>query len=317
MNPSIRKLSNHVLGYVLALCDRSFKRSITLVCHNHIFESKMRALQEELKALGIPSRYFSTTKTRNLYRLLHSHNLCVCFAFDPPSWSLPEKLIVFNFDPIWENWLLKQDDWMQAIRRAHSVWSFTPESVEFLKDYNQKVFLVPLGYSESYASPILRSDRPPSSKVAQDVIFYGQLSERREKVLEAFKEEGISVRTITWKDELSGDELDREICNSRVVICIHKYDDPRSQYIDFARLDRLLSNRVFVIHEKIPDQASAWLGDCPIPFFSPSEAVKCVSSYLSDPEKIEKVSSETKEWFSQKFSLRDYLSATELRGVIQ
>lgn len=305
--------ANLVAGTILACIDRIDTTSILLLCHNQVFEPKLKALQFELNQVGFRCRYLRTNRSFNHRRVSSSKCLCICFAFDPPIEILPQRLIVFNFDPIWEQWLLEQEEWMRAIGSADSVWSFTPESTQFLKKFNKSVSFVPLGHSDYYR---LHDDKRAMEDPKDfDLLFFGQISSRRSLALDELEASGLTVRTITWSDQKTGSNLWREIRRSRAIICIHKYDDPQSHYIDLARLDQLLSNGVLVLHEEIPDQFSDWTPDCPIPYFSINTIGPSAREVLSDDARCQEIARECKTWFQQTLPLSEYIPFSQVRKL--
>jgi hypothetical protein len=83
-----------------------------------------------------------------------------------------------------------------------------------------------------------------------DVLFYGVLSERRKKVLNQINVQNKII--LHTSPPIFGSELWKIINRSKIVLSISCYDDRYES--DWVRIAPLLSNRIFVICERVGDE---------------------------------------------------------------
>ena len=98
--------------------------------------------------------------------------------------------------------------------------------IDYTKDF---IF----GYSEVY-----KLEREEAKDI--DILFFGSLNERRKEILNT-----ILPKPVIYNN-LFGNELQRILMRSKIVICIHYHSNPDP---DVARIMSLISNRQFIIAE--------------------------------------------------------------------
>lgn len=76
-----------------------------------------------------------------------------------------------------------------------------------------------------------------------DVLFYGSINERRQRILEGLKEKGLNVKILSG---VYGQMRDDWIVRSKLVINIHYYS---AQILELIRLSYLLANKVCIVSE--------------------------------------------------------------------
>jgi glycosyltransferase involved in cell wall biosynthesis len=79
-----------------------------------------------------------------------------------------------------------------------------------------------------------------------DILFYGSLNERRQKILTQLEARGLKVKSVVG---LYGNERDQLIARSKVVLNHHFYT---SEIFEIVRVFYLLSNAVPVVGEVNP-----------------------------------------------------------------
>lgn len=137
------------------------------------------------------------------------------------------------------------EDWLTAERlgllaAASAVWDYSPENIAALRRSGiGRVRELKLGFH-----PALRkiAQREESAKDV-DVLFYGSMNQRRARVLDALSRR-CRVKTLFG---VYGQERDRWIARSRIVLNIHHY---ASRIMEQVRLSYLLNNECFVISEE-------------------------------------------------------------------
>ncbi|MBB4104579.1 class I SAM-dependent methyltransferase [Allorhizobium borbori] len=92
-----------------------------------------------------------------------------------------------------------------------------------------------------YAAPLTRIAPAPVQDV--DVLFYGSLCERRIKILDALKAEGLKVLHLFG---VYGEKRDEAIARAKIVLNINSFDDG---VFEIVRVSYLLANRVCVVTE--------------------------------------------------------------------
>jgi hypothetical protein len=114
-------------------------------------------------------------------------------------------------------------EYHELIRNAQEVWDYTS---------NFK-----LGFSQVYQ--IEYEDSKPI-----DILFYGCMNERREKILSKIS----NITILDSKDQNSWyPKIWNKIRNSKIVLSVHYYEPSNN---DFHRVASLLANKTFVIAEK-------------------------------------------------------------------
>jgi SAM-dependent methyltransferase len=121
--------------------------------------------------------------------------------------------------------------------KTREVWDYSAENVSRLRELGvQDIRHVPLGYV-----PELARIAPATEDI--DVLFYGCLNDRRQKVIDELKARGLNVVTV-WGTY--GEERDRSIARAKVVLCLHYYE---AKVFEIVRAAYLFSNEKAVVAE--------------------------------------------------------------------
>jgi len=126
------------------------------------------------------------------------------------------------------------------------------------------------GYSDVY-----RLQSEESKEI--DVFFYGVLSDRRKKILDKINCNKLILHT---SPPVVGPDLWKHINNSKIILNISCYDNRFEP--DWIRLSPLLSNKSFVITEKVGDQKFNSLEDH-IPICEYDYIPTLVTHFLKSP----------------------------------
>lgn len=118
------------------------------------------------------------------------------------------------------------------------VWDFSADNVSLIRQSlgNANAHHMPISYC-----PVFTRVLPGTEDV--DVLFYGVMSERRRKVIDALNFAGAKVLVLTG---VFGAERDIEISRAKLVLNVHFDDDA---YFESARCIFLLANRKAVVCE--------------------------------------------------------------------
>jgi len=130
------------------------------------------------------------------------------------------------------------DNIKSILANAYDVWDYSLENIKYLEKIGIKAKYLPIGYS-----PYL--EMIPKKQLRDiDVLFFGSVVDRREKILKRLKEMGLKVHSVFG---IYGKERDEFISRSKAVINIHFYS---SKIFEAVRISYLLNNACFVISEE-------------------------------------------------------------------
>jgi glycosyltransferase involved in cell wall biosynthesis len=151
--------------------------------------------------------------------------------------SLPADSIIYNLEQLLPGYPWYQDHYLDILGRFQ-VWDYSAASVEQLRRsaIAPRVLHVPIGYA-----PVLTRISAVEEDV--DVLFYGLLTERRQRVLQQLAEAGARVAAL---NNVWGAERDQWIARARVVLNMHQTDAGR---FEIVRATYLLANRKLVVTE--------------------------------------------------------------------
>jgi len=160
-----------------------------------------------------------------------------------PDWhGVPADSIVFNLEQLGSNSAVMTPTYQDALSRF-AVFDYSRRNVEWLNSsgLNRDAQWVGIGYA-----PTLERVQP-SSELDIDVLFYGLLNERRQRVLRDLEASGLRVVALTG---VFGAALDPFIARAKVVLNVHFYD---THQFEVVRVGYLLNNRVAVVSEVSAD----------------------------------------------------------------
>lgn len=153
-----------------------------------------------------------------------------------PEPVLTHRTIVYQLEQLSDSL-----DWLDDARRAiltsaDAVWDYSPENLERLAAMGvRRGELVPIGYHP-------RLERIARSRQPTDVLFYGSVNERRQRILQSLEPDcALEVLFGAF-----GAERDARIALAKIVLNIHFYP---TCILEQVRLAYLLNNHVFVLSE--------------------------------------------------------------------
>ena len=195
------------------------------------------AVDHGLKRLGHAS---SLSSTPHLPTLAPGHT---CILLGPqllallPPLDLPEDVILYNTEaygtPPFANAL------PHLLAHPDRVWDISQHNVEQLQAHHS-VFaqFVPPGHDvHSFDSCTEEKDI--------DVLFYGSINDRRRKMLDALRAEGLTVHEFQTPYGKGRDDFVRR---AKVILNLHYYDDPG--IFESVRVSHLLNNSELVVSEE-------------------------------------------------------------------
>ena len=166
---------------------------------------------------------------------------CAHLLGDGMAVGLPANCIVYNTEQI-ESGSSFDSSGYRGLLRRYVVWDYSARNVERLAPLlgHRRVYHVPVGY----VPELTRIERREPQDI--DVLFYGSLNERRQRVIAALEAAGARVHCAFG---VNGAERDGLIARSRLVLNMHYFPTNISEII---RVSYLLANRTAVVSERAP-----------------------------------------------------------------
>jgi len=210
--------------------------------HSAVFTELGIALAEAVRANGFECRF-----TQNE---LHGSAINIILGFHllkPNDIPAGIRFIVYQLEQLsdTEGLFARFPEMLNLLRRAESVWDFSPENVLFLANKGISAQLIPAGYS-----PVLRTIPKENKEI--DILFYGSRNDRRTAVLQELLDRGFRVKALFG---LYGESRDQWIARSHLVINIHFY---QASLFESVRMSYLVNNAVPVLSECSPSYP--WAG---------------------------------------------------------
>jgi hypothetical protein len=239
---------------------------------------------ESLRSLGLPAAYQVNRIERDAVNVVLGYHL-----LGDPHLGRSAPCVFYQLEQLPGSTTWMTPARMELLRGGLEVWDYSPENVAALTANGvRNVRLLPLGYHENLATI-------PHADKDVDVLFYGSLNARRKALLEELARHCV-VRHLFG---VYGEERDRWIARSRIVLNVHFYP---AQIMEQARVSYLLNNGRFVVSEESPHNpyenclATAPYGEL---------ATRCLH-YLAHPAGREEVARRGRDLFRQR-RMVDYL----------
>ena len=189
---------------------------------------------------------------------------------------LPQNAILYNLEQVQLNSPWMNDRYLELLR-GHEVWDYSESNMEELRKLGVKnIKLCRIGYV-----PELTRMQPVEETT--DVLFYGALNPRRRDILLEIERRGFAV---TQLRDIYGEERDRHIAKSKIVLNLHFYE---SRVFEIVRVFYLLANNRFVVSEPGSDRAleKPFIGG--LVFARREELVEVCAKYLKADKLRQKV----------------------------
>jgi hypothetical protein len=183
-----------------------------------------------------------------------------------------EKIIVYNTEQVDPAVPWMSAGYFQILGDPKVVvWDYSTHNVAVLRSLGIEARHVPIGYHRA----MTRIKSLMSRDVDIDVLFYGSMNERRQKVITQMGEAGLAVDAVFG---VYGAERDALIARSKVVLNMHYYE---ANIFEEVRVSYLLSNRCFVLAEvndldDLPDPELAQGLFCSMYDNLAESALKCI-----------------------------------------
>ncbi len=234
--------------------------------HSAAFREVALAIHHGLRALGHDPVLGSDLGLRGRRHVVLGANLLAAARRAPP-----EEAILYNLEQVSEGspWLTGE---MLEMHRRHAAWDYSRANADaWVRLGVPRPAHLPVGYV-----PELSRIAPAAEDI--DVLFYGSVNERRKAVLEELARRGARVQAAFG---VYGEERDRLIARSRIVLNLHFYD---AKVFEVVRVSYLLANRRCVVSERGCDPAEERAFEDGVAFAGYRDLVSMCLDLLARPE---------------------------------
>lgn len=212
--------------------------------HYRVFDEVVESLVKSLIDLGYDAdATFNKIHAKSINIMIGAHMLP-----DQDLRSLPDNVIIYNFEQFTSKTSFMREAYVQAMA-THGTLDYSLKNIEELTSRypDAKVVHVPVGYHKCLTK-IQNRDKDI------DVLHYGAISERRDKILTELENKGVKVERAF---NVYGKERDDLIKRSKVILNIHQHDD--TQILESVRVTYLMANSKLVVCEhsgdtEVPDR---------------------------------------------------------------
>ncbi len=227
------------------------------------FDEVSRLLRLSFASLGRPIPCTANVLAPDRVNILLGYHL-----IEDPTPLLGTPYIIYQLEQLSdrEGWF--DDRLLSLLRGAQEIWDYSPENIAFLQARGLDARHLPLHHHEGLCTI-------PRATEDIDVLFYGSMNPRRKAVLAQLAD----LRTAVLCN-VFGEERDRVIARSRIVLNIHFYE---AQVMEQARVSYLLNNGRFVLSETSKNNPYAGM----LPAISYPELADACRHYLAHPAERE------------------------------
>jgi hypothetical protein len=281
------------------------------------FERKAEAIADALRRRGI------RTEMRLGYALMRraemkaSSDLWIGFWNLIPLELLPRKYVFINSEPLEAKAWAENRPWFDAMSRARQVWGYREADAATVDSMGVPFAYVPFGYSPWYEEEFRRNTAGKQLPQDIDVLFFGSVSGRREAALKRLADAGVKVCSITRTNPHHGVRLDEVLARSKIILNVHLYDEPEHQIRDFARLDYLLSNKLFVLHERPSAIRKDPEFEQHVATCTYEDITRVCLEYLARPEERARSAATAYEWFKSAYPLDRFVPYDAVQELLR
>lgn len=320
---SPRSIVKQVAFPILCLLLRireSLRRERVIVYYKHpFFLRKSEALADLLRRRGFRTEVRSGMSFSTRALLRSSSDLWIGFWFGVPREFLPRKYILWNPEPLDRARDRTGVDagWFTAMQRAQAVWGYHRSNADRSKKLGVPFHFVPFGYAAYYENIFRNHIEGKKLQHDIDVLFFGSMCERRQRMLDELKQRGMNVHVVSDRNPAYGETLDELLARAKIVLGIHYFEEPQRQIADLARVDHLLSNRLFVVHETPSALASDPAFEQNVTTCEYRAIPDICAHFLARPEERARKSAAAQEWFKSAYSLDGFIPYQEVQRLLR
>lgn len=222
------------------------KFNITALGAGAAFRECMMFCYYGIKSLGYPTTWLDAE--------LDPEAINIVFGAGASDWhtlsAQASQIIIYNMEQVSPEVPWFDLSYFHQLMNTH-VWDYNQRNIDALKAAGiPKIQLVPLGYCPELteiANPDLATMTPIEQDI--DVLFYGSISPRRKRTLDAIRARGLNV--VSTEDcQILGADRTAFIARAKVVLNVHYYETVG--IFEIVRVSYLLANRKAVVSELSP-----------------------------------------------------------------
>ena len=243
--------------------------------HSHAFDEVAQALHFGFAELGRTAPIVHRVEDLQGTPIVVGANLLGRFS-DTKSVveALPAGTILYNLEQIdtESDWLT--EEYLSLLRRFR-VWDYSPANANRLRDLG---VLVEGVCGIGYVPELSRIDQSVEEDI--DVLFYGGLNPRRQKILDELKGRGLNVVVAV---NCFGETRDQLVGRAKLVLNIHYYE---AKVLEMVRISYLLANGQCVVSEVGEDRHEESVFSEAIAFSSYEGLVERCVELVADPQLV-------------------------------
>ena len=206
--------------------------------HSEAFREIAETLQFGLRSLGHSAGIAENAVDRTATNLILGAHL-----LSPKHVPLiPQGSIIYNLEQLPGEQLPRT---YEQLARRHQIWDYSQRNIEIWK--NLACGFAPVHVPVGYVPELTRIPAAPTQDI--DVLFYGSLNERRNRILKELKNLGINVHAVFG---VYGRERDELISRSKIILNLHYYE---AKLFEIVRVSYLLANSKAIVTECAADTA--------------------------------------------------------------
>ncbi|HIK36835.1 MAG: hypothetical protein N3D76_03980 [Geminocystis sp.] len=253
--------------------------------HHKCFREIQETILHAARELGYDCLFTSDTSLDDRIYIVFSISICRI-----PLKNLPRRIILYNLEQIYANSPFFEKGWnYQDYLFQYPLWDYSLANISQLKQWGiDRIEYLPIGYMPQ----LTRISHAANKDI--DVLFYGSINERRQKIIDGLLAKGVRVESLFG---VYGEERDSYIARSKIVLNIHFYD---AKIFEIVRISYLLANRVFVISEKGNNSEEEDYFSKGLVFCDYESLVDACIEYLDKDEEREKIAERGFQLMSQR-----------------
>ncbi len=313
-----KKAAFHGLCLLLQIHCRLRRRRLIVYYKDPDFARKSEAFADLLRKRGFHTEVRSGFSFSARALLKSSPDLWIGFFNGVPLEFLPKNYIFLNAEPLnvkdeWNDLA----DWFEAMRNAREVWDYNMSNAEYVEKLAVPFHFVPFGYAPYYETSFQKHSAGKELQQDIDVLFCGGLNERRQRILDELEQRGMNVHVASRTNSAYGEKLDELLARSKIVLGIHRFEEPRAQIADLARVDHPLSNRLFVLHERPSPSGSDPAFEMNVTTCDYRDIPGTCAHFLARPEERAAKSAAAHEWFKSEYALDAFIPYEEVQDLLR
>lgn len=182
---------------------------------------------------------------------------------------------------------------------------------EYIKNnINKAVFYSPFTYNieiEKYFNNKLNNNLNKDI----DIFFYGWENDRRKYIKNIFLENNINY--ISGMYNFDDNEFYNKLSRSKIILVIHYYEEDKP--IDFYRINMLLSNKVFFIHETALTEKN---NDFDKIIYSDYDKLykTCIKYLNMTQEERNDITKKQYDWWKNNHNINKYIPIEEIKKIL-